>query len=97
MSDVLGNGDQADYGPTGQGASESPDVDDTSVSAGAAEDLANGELATDDGTDRAMSDHIQQPEPMVDEGLEADASRQSVDDVDFVSDAVQDGTEGDEG
>jgi len=48
----------------------------------------------DDGTDRAMSDHVAGDEFMVDEDLEAGVSDQTVDDVDFDSSAVQDGTEG---
>lgn len=103
MSDVIGNGDQANYGPLGQGASESPDLRDTVDEASRADELSNGTVGTDDGTDRAMSDHVMSGDPtvdpMIDEGLETDATRQTVDDVDFDSGAVsdgagQDGTEG---
>lgn len=104
MSDVIGDDDQANYGPLGQGASESPDLRDTVEHAARADELSDGSVGTDDGTDRAMSDHVASGDPtvdpMIDEGIETDATRQTVDDVDFdggaISHGVQNGTEGNE-
>lgn len=81
-------------GAAGLGGIQDPDERDTTVSASTMEDLGAGRIASDDGTDRAMGDHIDRVDRMVgdsdfSDGEPDDAGDAAADDVDFDSAGVE--------